>query len=170
MARRLVLVLLAAGLIASGGAASAADATVAARGDLTFSVKIPGSGVSSCTALSTVQFRLTGAMFILNEQVLAGPRAGTPPVCITGAFSGYSNVIPGVRECTPAGGPVVPGSTLTVSGSTYTIRTAYTTCSGKNATDTIVMTAGTTSVTYKHDIFDFDGTEVHITGTLARDL
>ena len=151
---------------------ASADTTFAARGTVSFTLKIPGAPVATCPALTLVQFRLTGPTFALHEFTPAGQKPNaTPPVCAPLAFAPYTNAYPGVHQCTgtPIGGLHVVASTLTVSGSTYTIRSPYTTCAGGQYTDTIVMTVSGTTVVYKHDLTDPDGTEIHVSGTLTRD-
>jgi hypothetical protein len=146
---------------------ASADATLVAQGTLTVTVKPAGMPVRTCAAVSAVQFHNSGPTFLLTEATPAGQQSATPPLCTPLAVGSYFTSTT-VRQCTPNGGVVIPGSALTVSGNTYTIKSPYTTCGGKSATDTIVMTVSGTSVIYKHDLTDGSGSEIHVSGTLSR--
>lgn len=146
---------------------ASADVTLVAQGTVTLTLKAPGVPVQTCSATSIVQFANSGSNFLLTEATPAGQQSGTPPVCAPLAVGPYFPSTT-VRQCTPNGGVVIPGSELTVSGSTYTIRSPYTTCAGNNATDTITLTVSAGSVVYRHDLTNGSGGEVHVAGTLTR--
>lgn len=144
-----------------------ADATLLAQGTTTLTLKVLGIVTQSCTTTTVVQFHNSGSTFLLTEATPVGQQAATPPVCVPLAVGPYFTSTT-VRQCTPNGGVVIPGSALTVSGNTYTIRSPYTTCGGKSATDTIVFTVSASSVAYRHTLTDGSGSEIQVVGTLAR--
>lgn len=167
MGRRLIfsfLVLLGASL---SFLPASADAALLAHGTLTFTVKEAGQTVRSCTAVSVVQFANSGSSFLLTEATPAGQQPGTPPACVPLAVGPYFTSTT-VRQCTPNGGVVIPGSSLTVAANVYTIRSPYTTCAGKNATDTITLTVSSSSVLYRHVLTNGSGGEINVAGTLTR--
>jgi hypothetical protein len=170
MRRQLSLSFLVLVTAALGTLPASADVTLSAHGTVTFTIKTPGIPVRTCSAVSAVQFTNSGSTFLLVESTPAGQASGTPPVCTPLAVGPYFTSTT-TRLCTPSnGGVIIPGSALTVSGNTYTVRSPYTSCTGKNATDTIVLTVSGTSVAYRHDLNDGDGTEIHVLGTLTRDV
>lgn len=169
MARRITLLLGTCALLLPSPA-PAAEARILGHGNLTITLKVPPAPAVSCTALSVVEFAVTGSTFTLHEQILAGQTTGTPPVCTVGSFTGYSNAAPSIQQCTAVGGVATGSPTLTVLGNKYTVNAPYTTCAGKSETDTIVMTVSATSIVYRHDQKFGDLSEVHVTGTLTRDV
>jgi hypothetical protein len=165
MHRSLLLLLLAL-VVALGAVPASADATLVAQGTVTVTTKAAGV-TRTCSAVSGVAFHNTGSTFLLMEVTPGGQAQGNPPACVPVGAGPYLNA-PTIQQCTPVGGVVMPGSTLTVSGSTYTIKSPYTTCGGTHGTDTIVMTVSAASVVYKHDLNDGEGSEIRVAGTLTR--